>query len=295
MTDTIGGIGLLIPRHVPFVAVHTPSSDSSQLRRTSSSDIYYPQSPPDTRTSVLKTVEKFFRLSKTIDNMSSAFNHGNNLSIHISKSNRHFFKLNSSSHLSHSQPIVTENPRCDSPLINHSEQTPLIERRNENNHPKTSLHHTKHISLNRKELHLPLDTDCLHRSRSYADGIITASNNQEIDLTNLPTTPLILSLQPNNSDATSLRSSNSTVSSLSGYISTQQPLSTQQINGNPKHDINKSQESIFSFSSPVHKQRSIKSLIMAAAAKDKSTKQDNDVLLLIRSWALRSPEDFQGK
>jgi hypothetical protein len=291
MTDTIDGIGLLIPRHVPFVAVHTPSNDSSQLRRTSSSDIYYQQSSPDTRTSVRKRVEKFFRLSKTIDNMSTAFSHGNNLS----KSNRHFFKLNSSSHLSHSQPIVTENLHCDSPFINHTEQTPLIDRRNETNHPKTPLDYTKQISLNRKELHLPLDTDCLHRSRSYADGIIPLSNNQEIDLTNPTTTPLILSLQPNNTDAISLRSSDSTISSLSGYVSTQQPLSSQQINGNTKQDINKSQESIFSFSSPVHKQRSIKSLIMAAAAKDKTTKQDNDVLLLIRSWALRSPEDFQGK
>ena len=59
--------------------------------------------------------------------------------------------------------------------------------------------------------------------------------------------------------------------------------------------LNKSQESMLSFSSPKQKQRSIKSLIMAAATKDKATKQDNDVLVLIASWVLRSPEDFQGK
>ncbi|CAF4361214.1 unnamed protein product [Adineta steineri] len=32
---------------------------------------------------------------------------------------------------------------------------------------------------------------------------------------------------------------------------------------------------------------------MAATTRDKSTKQENDVLVLIASWVLRSPEDFQ--
>lgn len=217
--------------------------------------------------------------------MSNVLNYRNNILTNLSKYNRNFFKLESSSHLSHSQPIVNENFHCNSSFINHSEQTPLIERRNQTKHLETSPDNTKPGRLNRRELHLPLEIDCLPRSRSCTESIIP-SNTQEND----STTPIISSLQPNNSEAASLRSSDSTASSLSAYISTQQKLAIQQTN-----EITKSQESIFSFSSPVQKHRSFKSLIMAAAAtKDKAAKQDNDVLVLIASWVLRSPEDFQG-
>ncbi|CAF3718220.1 unnamed protein product [Adineta steineri] len=290
------GTGLLTTHTIPFVAVRTPSDDSnhsssintSLLRRMSSSEMCNQQSSLNTRTFVRKTVENFFRSSKTTDNMSTILVNKNNLLTNISKCNRNIFKLKSSSHLSHSQPTVNETLHCESPLINHNEHSPLIDRR-VNDKLKISVDNKKKPSLNRQGLHLQLDTDCLQRSRSYADGIIIPTNNQEIDLIN---TPPITSLQPNNSDAISMRSSDSTVSSLSAYLSTQRQ-SNQQLNAKSINDLNKSQESIFSFSSPTHKQRSIKSLIMAATTRDKSTKQENDVLVLIASWVLRSPEDFQ--
>jgi hypothetical protein len=299
-----GGGGLLSSLHIPFVAVRTPSDESnrsssfngSPSRRISTSDAYNQGTSSNNCTSVRKTVKNFFRSSKTIDNMSFVLLNGNNILTNISKCNRNFFKLKSSSHLSHSQPIVTESLHCDSPFINHSEQTPLIERRKlskqDENPDNTNNNNNQQKRLNRQGLHLQLDMDCLPRSRSCTDGIILPSNNQDIELTNPPTTT---NLQPNNnSEAASLRSSDSTASSLSAYVSPQQHLLTEQTNGNNKNEINKSQESIFSLSSPVRKQCSIKSLIMAAAAKDKATKQDNDVLVLIASWVLRSPEDFQG-
>jgi hypothetical protein len=219
--------------------------------------------------------------------------------------------------LSHSQPIVTEslindnNVHFESPLITHSEQTPLIDRRDQSNRhsqTKTSFDNTdndnhQHIRLNRNGLHLPLDTDGLHRSRSCTDEIIIQSNNQEIDLSNgtsiIPT--ITSTLQPNHSDIVSLHSTDSTASSLSAYLSSQQPITTQlsappvQMNSNGKNEINKSQESLFSLSSPVQKQRSFKSFLMSATTKDTVTKQGNDVLYLIANWVLRSPEDFQGK
>jgi hypothetical protein len=281
MTENVnGGGGFLTTHHVPFVAVRTPSDDSNRLSSFTSS-----VSRHNPRPSVRKTVKNLFRSSKTIDNMSSVLNNGNHILTNCSKYNQNFLKLKSSSHLSHSQPIVNENFACDSPFLHHSEETPLIERRIESKHLKTLVDNTKHIRSNRQELHLSIDANALPRSRSCNDGIIISSNNQENDSTN----PMISSLQPNNSEGASSRSSESTISSLSAYLSTQQVLSNQE-----KKELNKSQESIFSCSSPIHKHRSFKSLAMEAATQDKATKQDNDVLVLIANWVLRSPEDFQG-
>ncbi len=317
--------------NIPFVAVRTPSDDSnrssshnsSPSRHLSSSDNRQQRSLSNTRMSVRETVKSLFRSSKTVDNMSSTATNVNNGSTNSSVSNQNSSKLKSSSpvmnnQLSHSQPIVTEssindNIHFESPLINHSEQSPLIDRRHESkrhSHTKTSFdskhihnnHNQKQIRLNRQGLHLPLEVDGLHRSRSCADGIIMPLNNQETDLLNgTSIVPAITSsLQPNHSDGVSLRSSDSTASSLSAYLSPQHPITTQlsapsQMTSNGKNEINKSQESLFSFSSPVQKQRSFKSLIMAASTKDTATKQGNDVLFLIANWVLRSPEDFQGK
>jgi hypothetical protein len=290
MSENVNSGGHLTALSIPFVAIRTPSDDSNHSSSFTDS-VSKHVSPPNPRTFVRKTVQNFFRSSKTIDNMSSILMNGNNIFTNISKCNRNFLKLKSSSHLSHSQPIVNEDFHCDSSFINHSEQTPLIERRIESKQLEISLDNTKQTNFNRQELHLPNDIDCLSRSRSCTDGIgISSNNNQENDSIN----PVVSSLQPNNSEAGSLRSSESTVSSLSAYVSAQQQLSIQQSNENNKNELNKSQESIFSFSSPLRKERSIKSLIMTASTKDKTTKQDNDVLALIASWVLRSPEDFQG-
>jgi hypothetical protein len=294
--------------HVPYVTAHTPSDESnrsssfsnSSSRRISSSDYYQQSSLLNPRMSVRKTVKNFFRSSKTIANMSTALINGNHLITNLSKHNRHLSRLKSSlpfinTQLSHSQPIVNENSHFDSPLIDHSEQTPLIERHStdskcDNNNLKIALVNTKPIRLNRQGLHLELNTDSLHRTRSCNDAIIIPLNNQETDLANGSTT-LISSLQPNHSEVTSMRSSNSTASSLSAYLSSQQPIINTPLTN---QHINKSQESLFSFSSPVQKQRSFKSLVMAATTQDRATKQSNDVLSLIASWVLRSPEDFQG-
>jgi hypothetical protein len=316
--------------NIPFVAVRTPSDDSnrssshnsSPSRHLSSSDNRKQRSLSNTRMSVRETVKSLFRSSKTVDNMSSTSTNVNNPSRNSSSiCNRNKSKTKSSTslintQLSHSQPIVTEllmndnnNIHFESPFISHSEQTPLIDRRNESkrhSNTKTSFdnphdNNHKHGRLDRHGLHLPLDTDGLHRSRSCTDGIKMTLNNPEIDLLNgIPIIPAITSsLQPNHSDAVSLHSSDSTASSLSAYLSPQPPITTQlsapgQMNGNDKNELSKSQESLFSFSSPVQKQRSFKSLIMAAGTKDTVTKQGNDVLFLIASWVLRSPEDFQG-
>jgi hypothetical protein len=124
-------------------------------------------------------------------------------------------------------------------------------------------------------------------------------NNQENDLLN-GTSTIPSNLQANHSDVVSLHSSDSAASSLSAYLSPQQPFTTQlcapsQTNTNGKNELTKSTESLFSFSSPVQKQHSFKSLILAATNKDPASKQSNEVLFLIASWVLRSPEDFQGK
>ncbi|CAF1176350.1 unnamed protein product, partial [Adineta ricciae] len=300
VTDNIGGARCLSTSYqIPFVAVRTPSDESEYssndhpilVQRNSSPDSSYLPTSSDNRSSVRKTVEKFFRPSKTVDNMSAVLTNKNNLLANITKYNRRFLKLKTSSHLSHSQPLVTVNVHSESPLINHTGQTPLIQRRNDSslvvNEPMQSP------VLNRQDLNLPLGSDGLHRSRSCVEGIINPTNGQEIGGTNPALTLSAGWLQANHSDTASLRSSDSTVSSLSAYLSTQQQSSTQQLNGMIDKGLNKSQESILSFSSPKQKQRSIKSLIMAAATKDKATKQDNDVLVLIASWVLRSPEDFQ--
>lgn len=316
-TDNVS-TNLLTTLNIPFVAVRTPSDDSnrssshngSPSRHLSSSNNRQQRSLSNTRMSVRETVKSLFRSSKTVDNMSSTNTNGNHNSS-ISKQN--LSKLKSSSplrnnQLSHSQPIVTEslmidnNIHFESPLISHSEQTPLIDRRDQSKrHSHTDNDNSKHVRLSRHGLHLPLDIDGLHRSRSCTDGIIIPSNNQDIDLLNDPSIiPTVTSnLQPNHSEAVSLHSSDSTASSLSAYLTSQPPMLTQlsapsQMNINGKNEINKSQESLFSFSSPVQKQRSFKSLIMSATSKDTVTKQGNDVLYLIANWVLRSPEDFQG-
>lgn len=305
MTEN-NGSGFLTTLHIPFVAVRTPSDESNRSssfnsnlsKYVFSTDTSHQNSSLSIRTTVRKTVKNFFRSSKTIDNLSNILTNGNNKVVNISKSNRSFLKLKSSSYLSHSQPIVTANLHYESQFIDHNEQTPLIEHQKEpkqDSNSKISLDNTpnnsKKIHLNRQILHLPLDIDYLHRSHSCNDGITIPSNIQAIDLQN----PSVISnLQTNNSEAVSLRSSDSTASSLSAYLSAQQQLSIQETNIHTKNEINKSQESIFSCSSPIRKEHSIKSLIMAATAKDKTKKQDNDVLLLIANWVLRSPEDFQG-
>jgi hypothetical protein len=279
MTDNINTVGRAATLNIPYVAVRTPSDDSNNSSSfTSATSREIPTH--HSRSLVRKTVKNFFHPSRTVDNMSSILNNGN----HISKTDANFLKLKSSSHLSHSQPIVHENYDSDSPFMNHSEHTPLIDRRMD------SKHSPRRTTLNRQELHLPIDVDCIPRSRSCTDGIIAPTNHQENDSAN----PMVTTLHPNSSDTTSLRSADSTASSLSAYASAQQQLTTQQTNENPKNEVNKSQESLFSFPSPVRHQRSIKSLIMAAATNAKAAKQDNDVLLLIASWVLRSPEDFQG-
>lgn len=269
--------------------------------------------------SVRETVKSLFRSSKTVDNMSSNSN-GATLLINPTRSNRNLSKSKFSStlsnnQLSHSQPIVTESMMNDnlyfeSPLVGHSEQTPLIDRRKDSREADqlkasvddTQEKSTKEPRLNRNGLHLALDTEGLHRSRSCTDDIILPNNQQENDLANginlVPT--LTASLQPNHSEVVSLRSSDSTASSLSAYLISQPAFPGQlsapsQMNGSGKHDMSKSQESLFSYSSPVQKQRSFKSLMMAASTKDPTTKQGNEVLFLIASWVLRSPEDFQGK
>ena len=300
--------------NIPFVAIRTPSTTSqrsssinSELSRRifpSESD-RRPSSSSHSRSSVRKTVKEFFRTSKTIDNMSTALIYGNHLSATTVKSNRHLLRLKSSlplihTHLSHSQPIVTEP--FNSSLIDHSEQTPLLERSTEPKRPTllkisfdASHGDTPDNGLHQQELDSPLNLEGLHRSRSCTDGI-----TREVDVTHRTVimTPVVLNLQPNNSEGTSLRSSDSTASSLSAYLPSQQPtnhqLTTQLIHGTMKVELNRSQESLFSFSSPLHKQRSFKSLILAATTKDQTTKQGNDVLFLIASWVFRSPEDFHG-
>ena len=321
-TDT-GSPNLLTTLNIPFVAVRTPSDDSNRSsynsspsrHLSSSSDSRPPRSLSNTRMSVRETVKSLFRSSKTVDNMFSANSKGNRRSAESAVNNRNDSKLKSSSplmnnQLSHSQPIVTEglnndnNMSFESPLISHSEQTPLIDRRTQSKrHSQTRIsfetNNEEHIRLNRHGLHLPLETDGLHRSRSCTDEIILPLTNQEADLlTGRTTAPAVTTnLQPNQSDIGSLHSTDSTASSLSAYLSTQPQTTTQlstqlQIIENGK---NASQESLFSCSSPIQKQRSFKSLIISATSKDTVTKQGNEVLHLIANWVLRSPEDFQGK
>lgn len=287
--------------------------------------------------SVRGTVKSFFRSSKTVDNMSNHTTNGHNRSVNSSICSQALSKLKSSSpllnnQLSHSQPIVTEssvhdNNHFESSLISHSEQTPLIDRRKESkyrNHVDNTVDTTNHndngnnnsnnnnnndndnndeeVRLNRHALHLPLETDGLYRSHSCTDGIKMPPANPETNLSNgTSTVPTIVSnLQPNFSDVISSRSTDSSTSLLSTYLSPQQTAPSQrsaptQTNGTSRNDLSKSQESLFSFSSPVQKQRSFKSLLMAATSQDPATKQGNEVLVLIAGWVLRSPEDFQGK
>lgn len=277
-------VGRTTPLHIPFVAVYTPSDDNHRLVNLTSQ--VSKDNPP---ISVRKTVANFFRTSKTADNISSVLNPGHALLTMIGSNDGNEPRLRSSSHLSHSQPSINENHHCHSPFLLHTEQTPLIERRISTNKQKNSLD-SKPIHSSRQELHLQSINNHLPRSRSCTDEM-NRSNRPENDFPH----PVIASLQPRSSDTTSIRSGDSTGSSLSAYMTTQQQNNTPQNNANRKSEMTKSQESIFSFSSPLSKPRSIKSLIMAAATKDRTTRQDNDVLLLIASWVLRSPEDFQGK
>ena len=260
---------------IPFVALRTPSDESNRSSSFTSS-LSKPISTSNSRSIVRKSMKTFFSTSKTTDNMSNVLHNGNHLLTTLSKYPGNFLKLKPSTRLSHSQPIVNENLH----YLHHTEQTPLIQRRKLSELSDTS-------PIHQQELHLPNDIDSLPRSRSCTEGGILPSANQDLDSPN----PVISVLQPNSSEVGSLRSSDSTVSSLSAYMSTPQQLGIQL---NNKNDLNKSQDSIFSFSSPAQKQRSIKSLIRSVATNDKATKQDNDVLVLIASWVLRSPEDFQG-
>lgn len=317
-----GGLNLLSTLNIPYVAVRTPSDESnrssshnsSPSRPLSSNNSRQQRSLSNTRMSVRETVKSFFRSSKTVDNMASGTNGHHHLTNHSSDDRRHGSKSKISSmlinnQLSHSQPIVTnlsinENGSFDSAFIGHSEQTPLLDRRNDlkqmidpskisfDDPPETN---PKEIRLNRQGLHLPLDIDGLHRSRSCTDAIVLPTANGETTNSTVMT-----NLHPNHSEVASLRSSDSNASSLSAFLPTQTAVTTQlsapsNTTSNGKTEMSKSQESLFSCSSPVQKQPSFKSLLMAASTKDPTTKQGNDVLVLIASWVLRSPEDFQGE
>ena len=246
--------------------------------------------------SVRETVKSLFRSSKTVDNMCSTAA-GNN-------------------QLSYSQPIVTESSMMDnlhfeSPMIGHSEQTPLIDRRNESKrqrHSKASFDGANDdgnndVRLNRHGLHLPLDPDGLQRSRSCTDDIIMPIHHEDItDLLHgtAGTSTVPSNLQTNHSEVVSLRSSDSTGSSLSAFLPSQPLIIAQlsappQMNAHGRNEITKSEESLLSLPSPVQKQHSFKSLMTAASTQDTATKQSNDVLFLIANWVMRSPEDFQGK
>ncbi|CAF0747680.1 unnamed protein product [Adineta ricciae] len=331
IAENTGGNGLLTTLNIPFVAVRTPSDDSNRSsshnstpsRHLSSTDNRQQRSLSNTRMSVRETVKSLFRSSKTFDHMSSVLTNGNSDSTSHSIFNRNLSKVKSSTplkskQLSYSQPIVTESLMNDSihfesPVIGHSEQTPLLDRRQESkrqnhtkglpenrNHQTNNHNNDKQTRLNRHGLHLPLDLEGLHRSRSCTVEIINPLDHHETDLLNgTTTTPgTATNLQP---DGVSLRSSDSAASSLSAYLSPHQLVTTQlsaapsgtTATTNGKSETNKSQESLFSLSSPLQKQRSFKSLIMAAATKDTATKQGNEVLFLIANWVLRSPEDFQ--
>ena len=257
---------------IPSLALRTPSDDDNR------SSSFVDNFSRPVVASFHKNFKNFFRSSKTVANMSNLINNRNQILTNLSKCNRNLFHLKISPHLSHSQPIVTENLQYNSSFLNHTEQTPLIDRRDKGRLTETSIELIKPSTPN----HLPIDIDSLPRSRSCTEGNI----QHDIDLP----TPIHSSLQPNNSEIGSLRSSDSTASSLSVYLSNNPQLTIEQ-----KNEITKSQESIFSTCSRTQKQRSIKSFIMAASTKDKGTKQDNDVLVLIASWVLRSPEDFQGE
>ena len=322
---------MLTTLNIPFVAVRTPSVESnrssshnsSPSRHLSCSSAHTRQqrSRSNTRMSVRETVKSLFRSSKTVDSMSSTTNvqrdSTNPERIPFQLSNTMFISSLGSNQLSHSQPIVTDSSMNDhmqneSPFIGHTEQTPLIDRRRNSkpsNPMKTSfddspeMNGKESIRLNRNGLHLPLDNDGLQRSRSCTDDIIITNNNGENDATThgmLNGTMNQSNLQANHGEVMSLHSSDSATSSLSAYLPCQTAVNGQiqtsiQTNGDGKNDLDKSQESLFSLSSPTHKQRSFKSLLIASNNKDPSTKQGNDVLFLIATWVLRSPEDFQGR
>lgn len=241
-------------------------------------------------------------------------NHGNRRDRRPSKS-----KMSSgltSNQLSHSQPIVTEtslseNIYFESPVIGHSEQTPLIDRRKDSKYDdqlKTTFEDDQELNgkdnrFNRHALHLPLELDGLQRSRSCTDDITIPINNIETNPQNTTVTTHetinTISLPSNHNEVLSLHSSDSTTSCLSHCLPTQSGL-TCQLSAPTKHgmnmksDLSKSQESLFSLSSPIKSRNSFKSLIMGSNNKDPATKQSNDVLILIASWVSRSPEDFQG-
>lgn len=268
------GTNLMPKLHIPYVAVRTPSDESNRSISVNSNisgcilscDTHRHQSLSNIGLSIRKNMKRFVRSSRTVDNITNILINGNNKLMNKSKRTQSYNKLKSFSHSSHSQPIFNQNSSKHESCFSNSFNN--------------TIGSNKSIGSGRLELHLPVGSDCLHRSHSCTDGIIDSTNPS-----------FILNSQANNSEATSLRSSESTVSSLSAYISTQQRLSIQEAN---KNEINKSEESIFSYSSPTKKEHSIKSLIMAAASNDSNKRQDNDVLLLIASWILRSPEDFQG-
>ena len=309
---------------------HSSSHNSSPLRHVLSSDNRQERSSSNTRMSVRGTVKNLFRSSKTVDGMSYVTTNGNSESTSSSIWNRNASKLKFSSplinnQLSHSQPIVTEsltydNTYFESSFIDHTEQTPLIDRRSKskchdhtitlftslhsNNHNNNSNNNNDHrdAHLNREDLHLPLDTDGLHRSHSCTDRITVPSINLEVDLFTKTSTipPSEANLQPNSSDVVSSRSSDSIPSLLSTYLSPQQPnpmlsSTSPQVNGYGKNETNKSQESLFSCPSLVDKRPSFNPLTTARTTQDLAAKQGNDVLILIANWVLRSPEDFQGK
>ena len=264
------GEGLMPTLNVPFVAVRTPSDDSHRSSSFASSVTAVDPNSSASGVSLRKSTKSFFRTSKTTENISGILVNG----ARRSKGARPTLTFKSTpgsirSQLSHSQPTVTVNQLFDaSAEIDPSEQTPLSEHRsNRNGKSPSDYPNTKSTRLNRQALHLPLDIEEMCCSSSYADGILSPVNQQQ--------------------EGTSPHSSDSAASSLSAYLSPQQTLNLQL-------STNKSQESLFSFSSPVQKQRSFKSLLMSAGTKDQANKQGNEVLFLIASWVLRSPEDFQG-
>ncbi|CAF4119024.1 unnamed protein product, partial [Rotaria sordida] len=240
--------------NIPYVSVRTPSNDSNDLLTN--------------RKSISKSISssnnnynKDKYLPKRMKNLFRSSKTIDNISNKfVNRNNISKSKSKSKEYLfylSHSQPIVNQ-------YIDNNEQIPLIQ--DECNRNKSNiLFENKKIDLNQKGINLSVNIDCLYRSHSCNDGIIK-------------------NFETNSNKRRSLPSSNSRI--LSDRIN----LYSENKYSN---DNNKSQESICSYASQIEKEHSIKSFIIEESSKNPYRKQDNDVLILIASWILRSPEDFQ--
>ncbi|CAF0723640.1 unnamed protein product, partial [Didymodactylos carnosus] len=186
---------------IPFVEVLMPSDDSNgsnfngSLSRNSNGSIdinNHPQ-PSSSKMSVCETVKSIFRSSKTSDNIQQ-----NNNQYHprdgeiLSMPSKSLLNNGQSSYLakSLSQPITIfddQSTLTDSPLINHTEHTPLIVRKStckpdiaSKNSQKSSCDtNLKRFRLNRNGLRLQLKSEPLHRSHSCTDGIINSQKQHQ--------------------------------------------------------------------------------------------------------------------